>query len=152
MPARHDRSVTTSPPPAVPEARAIIVHAPAPRADAACDRGALVTAAARCWRSARDGGEPGQQSLHAMLAAHDCGMLAPVFDSLMTLCEAALGRKIAVGGAALSEDERLLLGLLDGSRQRRACIDCAEGAASALDCAICSTRIMMGLVTGRSLQ
>jgi hypothetical protein len=124
----------------------MIVHAPVFRADA------LVTAAARCWRVARDGGEPIQQSLHAMLAPHDCGMLAPVFDSLMTLCEAALGRPITVGGVALSEDERLLLGLLDGSKCRRVCIECAEGPASALDCAICSTRIMMGLVTGGSLQ
>lgn len=87
-----------------------------------------------------------------MLAPLDCGMLAPVFDSLMTLWEAALGRKITVGGVTLSEDELLLLGLLDGSRPRRACIDCAEGAASALDCAICSTRMMMALVMGHSRQ
>lgn len=45
-------------------------------------------------------------------------------------------RAITVGGAVLSADEHLLLGLLDGPRPRRVCIDCAEGAASALDCAI----------------
>lgn len=120
-------------------------HAVVTRADASPDSAELVTAAVRCWRKAHDGGEPVQQSLHRMLEAHDYGMLAPVFDSLMALCEAALGRRIAVGGAGLSEDERLLLGLLDGSRPRRACIDCEQGAASALDCAICSTRIMMAL-------
>lgn len=49
----------------------------------------------------------------------------------------------------LSADEHLLLGLLDGSRPRRACIDCAEGAASALDSPICSTRIMMTLTLDR---
>ena len=128
------------------------LHAPMSRADAAYDSGGLVTAAARCWRGARDGGEPIQQALHAMLTPHDRGMLAPVFDSLLTLCEAALGRRITVGGVTLSDDEHLLLGLLDGSMPRRACIDCAEGAASALDCAICSTRIMMALVAGRSPQ
>lgn len=105
----------------------------------------LVTAAARCWRAARDAGAPVQQRLYAMLLPHDCGMLAPVFASLMTLYQAALGRPVAVGRATLSSDERLLLGLLDGTRSRRACIACAEGSASALDCALCSTRIMMAL-------
>lgn len=127
-------------------------HAPLPQAAGGCGPGGLVTAAARCWRDARDGGGPVQQALHAMLEAHDYGILAPVFDSFMTLFEAGLGRRIAVGGATLSTDEHLLLGLLDGSVPRSAFIDCAQGAASALDCAICSTRIMMSLVTGRSLQ
>lgn len=118
------------------------------RQDVIYDSASLVTAAARCWREARDDGEPTQRTLYEMLAPDDCGMLAPVFDSLMTLCETALGRKIVVGGAKVSDDELLLLGLLDGSRLRCVCIDCAEGAASALDCAICSTRIMMALVMG----
>lgn len=111
----------------------------------------LVTSAARCWRAARDRGEPVQQVLHAMLARHDGGMLAPVFDSLMNLYEAALGRAVTVGCVPdLSPDEHLLLGLLDGSRRRNACIDCAEGPATALDCAICSARIMMALTLSRS--
>ena len=106
----------------------------------------LIATAARCWRAARDDGAPVQQRLYTALAPHDAGILAPVFDSLMTLCEAALGRAIRVGAATkLSEDEHLLLGLIDGSKRRRTCIDCAAGTASALDCAICSTRIMLGL-------
>lgn len=101
---------------------------------------------ARGWRAARDQHGCTQQRLHRLLAPRGWEMLAPVFDSLMTLCEAALGRPFAIGRAALlSPDERLLLGLLDGSRPRRACIDCAEGAAKALDCSICSTRIMLAL-------
>ena len=65
----------------------------------------------------------------------------------MTLCEAALGRDFAVGTvAALSADERMLIDLLDGSRAQRACIDCPEGAARALHCSICSTRIMLTMV------
>lgn len=109
----------------------------------------LVAGAARCWRVARDRGEPVQRCLYALLNPLDYGMLSPVFDSLMTLSEAALGRKIVVGAAArLSDDEHLLVGLLDGSRQRRGCIDCAPGRASALDCAICSTRIMLALAAG----
>ena len=111
----------------------------------------LVTSAVRCWRSARDCGAPVQQALHAMLVRQDCGMLAPVFDSLMTFYEAALGRSIVVGRALnLSVDEHLLLGLLDGSRPRRVCINCAEGQAAALDCAICSARIMLVLTLGRA--
>lgn len=122
-----------------------MMHAIVARAEAMPGPGELVTAAARCWRAARDARAPVQQRLYTMLAPDDCGMLAPVFASLMTLVEAALGRPIAVGGAMLSDDEHLLLGLLDGSKPRRICIDCADGAASALDCAISSTRIMIDL-------
>jgi len=122
--------------------------APIERARPLPDSRVLVMAAARCWRVARDTGAPVQQCLHAVLAPLRCDMLAPVFDSLMTLCEAALGRSIRAGTAAPSDDEALLLGLLDGSKRRSACIDCAAGPASALDCAICSTRIMIALAMG----
>ena len=118
--------------------------------DAARDTAGLLMHAARCWRCARDNGEPVQRALHRMLAPCKCEMLAPVFDSYLTLCEAALGRRITVGDIARSPDEHLLLGLLDGSMRRRACLDCAQGAASALDCAICSTRIMLAMTVGHS--
>jgi|SRR5690606_21040454 len=118
---------------------------PSPNLDAVMHRTILVEAA-RCWRKARDAGQSVQPCLYRALAPHDCEMLAPVFDSLMTLCENALGRQVAVGEAAtLSSDEHMLLNMIDGSKPRRACIDCPESAATSLDCAICSTRIMMGL-------
>lgn len=123
-----------------------------PPAEAAGDVENLLTAAARCWRLARDHRQPVQQALHRMLSRHKREMLAPVFDSYLTLCEAALGRPIAVGRSAHSMDEHLLLGLLDGSMRRRNCIDCAHDAASALDCAICSTRIMLALSTDTEAQ
>ncbi|KTT68930.1 hypothetical protein, partial [Sphingomonas endophytica] len=86
---------------------------------------------------------------HRLLAPRGAGMLAPVFDSLMTLCEAALGRRFSVGTAGrLSADERLLLDLLGGSRRCRACIVCPEERAAMLDCSLCSTRIMLALVAG----
>lgn len=104
----------------------------------------LLVAAARCWRDARDQGQPVQPCLFGLLSRHDCGMLAPVLDSLMTLCEAALGRGLRTGAPEkLSEDEHLLLGLFDGSRQWHGR---AGGAATTFDCALCSTRIMMGRV------
>lgn len=120
-------------------------HFSLPRGDLAAPHGVLVDAV-RCWRLARDTGRPVQPSLFRLLARRSGDMLAPVFDSLITLYEAALGRPVATGhAAALSEDETRLLGLMDGSRPLRSCIDCADGAASALECAICSTRIMIGL-------
>ncbi|MEH3104278.1 MAG: hypothetical protein PGN12_10270 [Sphingomonas phyllosphaerae] len=107
----------------------------------------LLPTLARGWRAARDRHACTQQRLHRLLAPHGTGMLAPVFDSLMALYEAALGRDFAVGtAAALSADERMLVDLLDGSRPQRACIDCPEGAARALHCSICSTRIMLAMM------
>ncbi|WP_447725783.1 hypothetical protein [Sphingomonas koreensis] len=109
----------------------------------------IVVAAARCWREARNMGHSVQPRLSKALSIHDCAMLAPVFDSLLCFYEAALGRPIVAGrSTATSRDERLLLALIDGSKPQ-SCLDCTESAASALDCAMCSTRIMMGLATGR---
>lgn len=116
---------------------------------------AMLIDAARCWREARDTGQPIQPCLSRTLDAHDCTMLAPVLDSLCLFYEAALGRSMTVGEAlTLSDDEHMLLGLVDGSKMRR-CLNCPKGAASALDCALCSTRIMLALTLGqpaRTLQ
>ncbi len=116
--------------------------------------GCLIVTAARCWRAARDGGLPVQPGLTQALSAQDCTMLAPVFDSLLRLYEAALGRPIVIGQTALpSSDEGLLIALIDRSRSR-ACLRCTEGAGKALDCALCSTRIMMTMTRSapRSLR
>lgn len=120
-------------------------HFPQPTPDTVTYRTILIEAA-RCWRNARDAGEPVQPCLSRALAPSGCEMLAPVFDSLMTLCENALGRQVAIGeAAALSSDEHMLLDMIDGTKPRCACIDCPESAATSLECAICSTRIMMSL-------
>ena len=111
----------------------------------------LVTAAARCWRRARDAQQPTQRKLYEMLRADDLGLLSPVFDSLLHLWEHAVGRQFEIGReAAVSADERQLLGLLNGSVQRRQCINCTASAGCNLDCAICSTRIMLALAGGPS--
>jgi hypothetical protein len=91
-----------------------------------------------------------------MLAPRDCAMLAPALDSLCLFYETALGRPMTVGQAlTLSDDEQLLLGLMDGSRPRQ-CPDCPKGVALALDCALWSTHIMLALTIGepalRTLQ
>jgi hypothetical protein len=120
---------------------------------------AILVDAARCWRWARDSGEAIMPCLCETLTAHDCPILAPVFDSLIRFYESALGRPMIAGGnGALSDDERLLVGLIDGSSPRT-CIGCPEGTAEMLDCALCSTRIMLTLTVqpaikglGRSLR
>jgi len=104
--------------------------------------------AARCWREARDAGDPIQPCLSCVLAEHGYEMLAPVLDSLCLFYETALGRQMNVGEAmTLSEDEHLLLSLVDGLRPR-ARLACTLSAAHALDCALCSTRIMLALTLG----
>jgi hypothetical protein len=110
---------------------------------------AILIDAARCWREARDNGRRVQPCLARTLAGHDCAMLAPVLDSLIHFYESALGRPIVVGDAlTLSEDEHLLLGLVDGLHPHD-CLGCTEARTRALDCALCSTRIMLALTLGR---
>lgn len=123
-----------------------MIYAPVLRAGYNAAPTELLVEALRCWRHARDSGAAVQHCLYQLLDPQGCGMLAPVLDSLMTLFEAALGRPIRTSAPPLrSADEHLLLGLLDGTRARRACMDCPDGAGSSLDCALCSTRIMLVL-------
>ena len=97
---------------------------------------------ARCWRAARDQGGPVQPRLFQLLAKSG-DMLAPVFDSLLTLYEAVLGRPVEVGHAqSLSQDERHLVDLMCGTQRLSHAGDGAS-AACALECAICSTRLMI---------
>ena len=106
----------------------------------------LVTAATRCWRAARDQRAMVQRRLYALFADRDYGMLAPVFNGLLTLYEAALGRPIAIGGTALSRDELALLRLVEGADDRHVRLRCSEGMASAFSVAVQSARIMMAKV------
>lgn len=106
----------------------------------------LVTAAARCWRSARDAGEATQPQLHALLSERQCPMLAAAFDSLLNFYEQALDHRFAVGGVdGMSEDEMLLADLLGTTGSMPRCLAARKGAATALDCALCSTRILLTL-------
>lgn len=108
---------------------------------------AVLIAATRCWREARDAHRPVQPSLSKALWAYDCPMLPPVLDSLMSFFERALGRPMNVGASAsMSDDEDLLISLVQGS-QSLACIDCPPDAAKTLEIAVCSTRIMMTLAS-----
>ena len=113
---------------------------------------AILIDAARCWREARDSGRSVQPCLAQTLDRHDCIMLAPVLDSLCLFYEASLGRPMTVGDAfTLSDDEHLLLGLVDGSTLRRF-LTSAHDVGSTLACAVCSTRIMLALTLGQPIE
>ena len=117
-----------------------------PAARQAAATPAIVLNAVRCWRIARDAGLSVQPRLTTVLRAHGCEMLAPCFDSVMSLCEAALGRRLSIGGPhVVSADESLLLDLLEGAKGPRDCLQCSDGLATAFDCALCSARILMSL-------
>lgn len=103
---------------------------------------------ARCWSKALKSGTSAQPCLYRVLSPHNIQILAPVLDSLLRFYERALGRSLAVGSAAnLTSDEAQLLGFMDGSIKRNAFIICSTEAASGLDRAISSARIMMHLAS-----
>lgn len=93
-----------------------------------------------------DGGRPVQPSLFGVLEARGCEMLTPVFDGLLRIMEAALGRSITAGAlGACSADEALLLKLLAGPARLQPC----EGAGAVLSRtfggALRSARVMLRL-------
>ncbi len=72
---------------------------------------------ARCWRLARDAGDPVQPTLYKRLERWGAGLLAPVLDSVMSLFEAGFGRRFDAGNlsdAGFTHDEHYLLALLEG--------------------------------------
>jgi hypothetical protein len=102
----------------------------------------VLISAMRCWRDARDRGSLVQPCLFRTLAEADGELLAPVLDGLIHSYETALGRAIVTGDGWPSEDEQLLLNLVDGLRSC-ASIGASQGCESVLACALCSTRIML---------
>ncbi|NIJ37137.1 hypothetical protein FHR22_001821 [Sphingopyxis panaciterrae] len=123
-----------------------MMHVVIDGAAAASDPAELVSAAARCWRLARDEGAATQPRLHALLSERQCPMLAVAFDSLLHLYEQALDHPFAIGDTdSPSEDEVLLTNLLRSTGRVPPCVAARQGAASAFDCALCSMRILLTL-------
>jgi hypothetical protein len=80
-------------------------------------------------------------------------MLAPVLDSMMRFCEGALGRGLRIGDRnRLSDDERLLVGLLDGSRAWHVTSGRTDGMEIAFDRTIRSVRIMIAGVMPERIE
>ena len=108
---------------------------------------AVVIRAARSWRMARDRGAPIQPSLYCALEHDACGVLAPAFDSLMTLCETCLRRPVC-GGCPIARiaDESLLGDLVADPDRAEALFTCAADPpplAGAFVCALRSMRLML---------
>jgi hypothetical protein len=105
---------------------------------------------ARNWRIARDAGDPVQPSLYRRLERFGAGLLAPVFDSVMTLFEAGFRRRFRAGSLldiGLSPDEHHLLALLEGA-DASAIEPFDPSLASAMRVALRSARIMLLSVIG----
>jgi hypothetical protein len=101
----------------------------------------------RCWRRARDLGEPVQPILASSFANRGGGFLAPVIDGLLTLFEAAFRRRFDAGDPCdgdLTGDEERLLDLLDHDDQPQPGI--RPDLVGALRAALRSTRIMLRMV------
>lgn len=105
---------------------------------------------ARHWRIARDAGDPVQPSLYERLERFGAGLLAPVFDSVMTLFEGGFRRRFRAGSPldiGFSRDEHHLVALLEGAD-----IDATErfepSLESAMRVALNSARIMLLSIIG----
>lgn len=118
-----------------------------PRLLSAASRIMLIDVA-RCWSEALKSGQSVQPCLYRLLQPRNVQILTPVLDSLLRFYERALGRPLAVGRATiLTNDEAQFVGVMDGSLERRAFIIGTNEAATGLDRAISSARIMMRLAS-----
>ncbi len=110
----------------------------------------LIVDAARCWRQARDSGNPVQPALYRALMGYGCGILAPVIDSVLALYEACSGRRFRTAApdyVGFSGDERRLLGLLRSGEREPAVFDASASPdlARVMRIALRSARIMLRL-------
>ena len=97
-----------------------MLHISMPPTHAVPAGASLVVAAIRSWHEARRRALPVQQHLYRTLAPHDCGMLAPVLDSLIRFFETTIRRPLAVGSAdALTSDEQALVDILQCADDRK---------------------------------
>lgn len=117
---------------------------------------ATILGAVRAWRKARDNQLPVQRTIHQSFTDPRCGVLAPVFDSLLSLYETCSGRRFQIGSdsfVAISGDEHRLLNLLKGSSGCEAPVLDASARPSlvpTLRIALRSARIMLRLALDSS--
>ncbi|MDO7843642.1 hypothetical protein Q5H94_15010 [Sphingomonas sp. CA1-15] len=105
---------------------------------------ALLLGAVRARAAAREARQPIQVALSQLPALGGAKILSPVLDSLVRFYEAALGRRMTIGSdAAASGDESLLLDLVGCRTTCAEGLECSAAAGAGLDCALCSTRVML---------
>lgn len=115
---------------------------------------AIIVDAARCWRETVDRHRPILPTLFARLEVRDAGFLAPAIAALLSILEAWSGRRFRAGdesAAVLTNDEQVLLGLLETAAPPAAIHASRPGLTGPLRVALRSTRIMIQRVLGLDL-
>jgi hypothetical protein len=111
--------------------------------------------AARCWRTARDIGDPVQPAMFKQLEHHGYGVLAPVLDGLLSLFEAGFRRPFQAGDlvdGGLTSDEHHLLDLLESQDAGSSIDHFRPDLLAAMQAALRSCRIMLGSVIWREIE
>lgn len=109
----------------------------------------LFLEAVRCWGRARRMRRPTLTSLYAHLGHYGCGQLLPAVDSLLELSESLLGRPLQMGrGEALTQDENMLINLLQGRRIAPLAHRCSDALLCAFCSALRSVQILMDMELG----
>lgn len=110
----------------------------------------LFLQAVRCWGQARRLHRPTLTHLHARMGQYGCGQLLPAVDSLLDLTVTLLGRPLRLSrSATLSDDENMLINLLQGRRTTPLVHHCSDGLLCAFCCALRSAQILMDMELGQ---
>ncbi|MDV3477761.1 hypothetical protein RZ533_01180 [Sphingobium yanoikuyae] len=100
--------------------------------------------AVRCWAAARRRHRPAMAQLHLRLRRYGCEQLSPALDSLLRLGEQVTGHGLRTGrGPRLSEDENLLIDLLQARWTGPVPYACSDAIACAFCYAVRSTQILL---------
>ena len=115
----------------------------------------IIVDAARCWREAVDRHRPILPTLFARLEVSDAGILAPAIAALLSLLEVWSGRRFRAAhenAAALTDDEHVLLELLETASPPPSPHVSQPSLTKLLRIALRSTRILLQGVLGRDLE
>lgn len=104
----------------------------------------ILVDAVRCWAAARRRHRPAMAQLHLRLRRYGCEQLSPALDSLLRLGEQVTGHSLRIGrGSRLSEDENLLIDLLQTRWSGPVPYACSDAIACAFCYAVRSTQILL---------
>ncbi|WHO39799.1 hypothetical protein PMI04_004200 [Sphingobium sp. AP49] len=104
----------------------------------------ILLGAVRCWAAARRRRRPAMAQLHLRLRRYGCEQLSPALDSLLRLGEQVTGHGLRTGrGTRLTEDENLLIDLLQARWTGPVPYTCSDAIACAFCYAVRSTQILL---------
>jgi hypothetical protein len=111
----------------------------------------LFLKAMRCWTEAQRARKPALPELHARLGHLDFPQLLPAIDSLLTISQALLDRRLRTGsGTTLTRDENLLIDLLQGRPVSSLAHICSDAMACTFCSALRSVQILMDMEMGQA--